>query len=122
MIDHQKIRREAIRWHLLQTLNVARPDGMFLEAIRPVIDAVYPDVTDQELVRELDYAIFQNNGTRPHIIKPKSKKGLFWLGAGHPVKQVKHPGLPARPFFNLTDQDKLDILTIIDSHIRSIAD
>ncbi len=55
MIDHQKVRREAIRWHLLQTLNVSRPDGMFMEAIKPVIESVYPDVTELELVRELDY-------------------------------------------------------------------
>lgn len=67
------------------------------------------------------YAIYQQNKTRPHIIKPKNKKALYWLGAGHPVKQVNHPGTPARPFFNLTDQDKLDIVAIINQHIRSIA-
>lgn len=47
-------------------------------------------------------AIHQLGGkTSPHIIKPKFKKALFWPGAGHPVKEVKHPGskIPARPFF-----------------------
>jgi len=51
----KKIRRETIRWFLLVTLNVARPGGMYLAAIKPVIQATYPDTTDLELKRELDY-------------------------------------------------------------------
>ena len=38
-------------------------------------------------------------GTGPFVIRPKSGKFLFWKGAKHPVKQVNHPGIPARPFF-----------------------
>lgn len=34
-------------------------------------------------------------GSRPHIIRPKNNKILFWSGARHPVKEVKHPGTPA---------------------------
>jgi hypothetical protein len=34
-------------------------------------------------------------GSRPHIIRPKDNKLLFWPGAKHPVKEVKHPGTPA---------------------------
>ena len=34
-------------------------------------------------------------GSRPHIIRPKNNKLLFWPGARHPVKEVKHPGTPA---------------------------
>lgn len=47
-------------------------------------------------------AIHQLGGVTPaHIIKPKNKKALFWPGAAHPVKQVKHPGskVPPRPYF-----------------------
>lgn len=46
-------------------------------------------------------AIHQLGGqTRPHVIKFKHKKALFWPGAKHPVKSVNHPGskIPARPF------------------------
>jgi phage virion morphogenesis protein len=53
-------------------------------------------------------AIHQFGGkTAPHVIKPKNKKALFWPGAKHPVKSVKHPGsdIPARPFLSLTDSD-----------------
>ncbi len=34
-------------------------------------------------------------GSQPHIIRPKNNKLLFWSGARHPVKEVKHPGTPA---------------------------
>lgn len=34
-------------------------------------------------------------GSRPHIIRPKGNKLLFWPGAKHPAKEVKHPGTPA---------------------------
>ena len=39
-------------------------------------------------------APFFEFGTRPHVIKPKNKKALFWQGARHPVKLVFHPGTP----------------------------
>jgi len=55
VIDQAKIRREAIRWHLLVTANVSRPHGIYTEAMLPVIQAVYSDATERELKRELDY-------------------------------------------------------------------
>lgn len=50
-----KIRREAIRWHLLAAINVARPQGMYTTALLPIIQSVYPDCTELEIKRELDY-------------------------------------------------------------------
>ena len=46
----------------------------------------------------LKYARFVEEGTRSHVIKPKSKKMLYWKGASHPVKQVNHPGSRAKPY------------------------
>ncbi|MBC8284363.1 MAG: hypothetical protein H8E32_11165 [Nitrospinae bacterium] len=40
-------------------------------------------------------------GSPPHIIRARGDKLLFWPGAGHPVKEVKHPGTP--PFRVLGD-------------------
>lgn len=51
----EKIRREAIRWHLLQIADVARPQGIYTEAMLPVIRGVYPDATENEIRRNLDY-------------------------------------------------------------------
>lgn len=44
------------------------------------------------------YARRVEEGTRPHIIRPKNKKALYWKGANRPVKFVNHPGSRAKPF------------------------
>ena len=46
----------------------------------------------------LKYAPMVEFGTRPHIIRAKNKKALYWKGAAHPVKQVNHPGSKAKPY------------------------
>jgi phage gpG-like protein len=46
-----------------------------------------------------EYAAAHQLGSKPHVIRPKNKKALFWKGAAHPVREVNHPGLPPRPFF-----------------------
>lgn len=51
----EKIRREAIRWHLLAAINISRPQGMYTGGLLPIIQSVYPDATEHELKRELDY-------------------------------------------------------------------
>lgn len=50
----------------------------------------------------------------PYIIKPRDKKALKWKGLSHPVKEVHHPGIPARPLFRLVfDLEEEKILRII---------
>ena len=44
------------------------------------------------------YAIMVEKGTKAHLIKPKNKKMLYWKGASHPVRLVRHPGSRAKPF------------------------
>ena len=46
----------------------------------------------------IKYAPGVEFGTRAHIIKPKNKRFLYWKGAKHPVKQVRHPGGRAKPY------------------------
>ena len=46
----------------------------------------------------IKYARGVEEGTRAHIIRAKSKKALYWKGAKHPVKSVRHPGSKAKPF------------------------
>jgi len=50
-----KARREAIRWFLLVSINISRPQGMYTEALLPMIRAIYPDATHREIRVELDY-------------------------------------------------------------------
>jgi len=54
-IDHLKLRREALRWLILLTLNNARPIGAFEGVVLSVAQSEYPDATALELRRELDY-------------------------------------------------------------------
>ena len=46
----------------------------------------------------IKYAPMVEYGTKPHIIKAKNKKALYWKGASHPVKSVRHPGSKAKPY------------------------
>ncbi len=54
-IDQAKVRREAIRWFILLTLNNARPVGAYEEVVLVTIQGLYPDATALELRREIDY-------------------------------------------------------------------
>ena len=46
----------------------------------------------------LKYAPMVEFGTKPHIIRAKNKKALYWKGAKYPVKSVRHPGGKAKPY------------------------
>ena len=46
----------------------------------------------------IKYARGVEEGTRPHTIRAKNKKALYWKGAKHPVKSFRHPGSRAKPF------------------------
>ena len=46
-----------------------------------------------------EYAIYQDQGTRPYLIQSKRPGGyLYWEGASHPVKTVHHPGIKGKHF------------------------
>lgn len=57
--------------------------------------------------RGRDFTVFLSHGVKyggvleegspPHIIRPKKKKALYWSGASHPVKEVNHPGTKGYP-------------------------
>lgn len=54
----------------------------------------------------LTYARAVHDGSKPHIIRPKRAKALFWKGAAHPVRVVHHPGTKANAFIART-RDRL---------------
>lgn len=53
--DMARIRREALRWLILLTLNNARPLGCEEAPILSVAQTQYPDASPLEMRRELDY-------------------------------------------------------------------
>ena len=48
--------------------------------------------------RDVKYSVYVELGTAPHVIRPKTKKALYWEGAAHPVAKVNHPGTTASPY------------------------
>lgn len=51
---------------------------------------------------DVEYAAAVNDGTRPHVIRPKTKQALRFRIGGRTVfaKVVNHPGTRARPFLD----------------------
>jgi hypothetical protein len=50
-----KARRELMRWQVLVSLHIAAPYGYNAVGLKPIIAASYPDVTDAEIKKHLDY-------------------------------------------------------------------
>lgn len=80
---------------------------------------VQPSAKSVEVGTNVEYAPFLQEGTKPFLIMPKSKKALFWKGAGHPVKKVNHPGLVARPFVMVQDKDWDSIRNAIEKYLTA---
>ena len=52
---NEKARREGMRWHLINTLNKARPYTSSEAYLLDVMRGIYPDVTALELRQQLEY-------------------------------------------------------------------
>lgn len=65
------------------------------------------------------YMGYQQTGTKPYTIYPKNKKALAIPGLGV-FKFVKHPGIPARPFFVVLPEDIEDIKGMILEDIKKM--
>ncbi|HFU8837937.1 TPA: hypothetical protein ACIYLJ_003120 [Escherichia coli] len=55
MVDITRVRRESLRWSLLVALNKTRSYTASETLLLEVSRAIYPDTTQLELRRELDY-------------------------------------------------------------------
>lgn len=56
---------------------------------------------------EVEYAPYVNDGTRPHVIRPKNAKALRFVVDGQVVfaRVVNHPGTRAKPFLDRAVRD-----------------
>lgn len=74
-----------------------------------------------EVCTNVVYAAIHHFGgqTRPHVIRAKRGRALFWPGARHPVAAVNHPGsrIPARPFMLVQEEDWADIREVLARYI-----
>ena len=67
----------------------------------------------------IKYARIVEEGTRPHTIRARGKKALYWKGAKHPVKSVRHPGSKAKPYLiPAFDKEKEVIIKDIEKIIE----
>lgn len=83
--------------------------GNYLNSIHNVIRKTDKQMTGA-IRSNVRYARYLEEGTRPHVIRPRKKKALYWPGALHPVKKVNHPGTPAyRVLGNAADRVLRDL-------------
>lgn len=88
--------------------------------LRQSIAAAEPEVTATSVTvgTNVAYAAAHQFGSKPHTIKARRKKALFWPGAKHPVFSVLHPGTPARPFMVLQTSDERRILEKLTAYLE----
>lgn len=74
--------------------NIPRRTGNLYKSITAAV------ISDTEAVvgTNVVYARAVHDGRPPMTIKPKGKKALYWKGAAHPVKAVRHPGIKPNPY------------------------
>lgn len=95
-----------------RTGKILQPTGHLARSITPFHSRIVAGVGTN-----VPYAAAMNNGSKPHVIKPKTKKALKFNGRF--AKKVNHPGTPPRPFMLLTERDRGDLLAIMAAHITS---
>lgn len=63
---------------------------------------------------------YQDEGTDPHTIRPRRKRALFWKGAAHPVRVVRHPGTPPQDFTGQVQEFvRDDFKQLMDEELRA---
>lgn len=77
--------------------NVPWKTGNLVQSFGVVLGRLYASVAPNRST-PAKYAVFVHEGTGPHTITAKNGKALFWTGAKHPVKSVKHPGTRPNKF------------------------
>lgn len=75
---NEKARREGMRWHLINTLNKARPYTSSEVFLLDVMRGIYPDVTALELRQQLEY--LQN---RRLLNLTKQPSGMWFADLTH---------------------------------------
>lgn len=65
---------------------------------------------------------YQDEGTEgPYMIRPRRKRALFWQGARHPVRAVRHPGLKPQDFTGQVERaSRNDFKELLEEEIRAI--
>lgn len=77
------------------------------------------DVVVGHVFTHTPYGGFVERGTRPHMIFPREKRALWWPGALHPVRKVRHPGFIGRHMARTGAVEAVPgIIDIFRSHVK----
>ncbi|SDA18156.1 hypothetical protein SAMN03159355_01526 [Pseudomonas sp. NFPP10] len=90
--DPAKVRRESLRWYILLTLNTSRPVDPHEAVVLSTIQGIYPDATQLELRRELDYL-----ADRSLVTLQKSPSGAWVCGLTHYGVDIVEYSIECRP-------------------------
>lgn len=99
--------RKALRLRAPQVLNRAKilapvDTGRLRASGKVSYSGLFSFRPKATIVFDVDYAQMVNDGTRPHVIRPKNAKVLRFVVGGRVVyaKVVHHPGTRANPFLD----------------------
>lgn len=99
--------RRALRNRAPQVLNRARVlapvrTGRLRSSGKVQYSGLFTFRPKATIIFDVDYAAFVNDGTRPHVIRPKRAKVLRFTVGGQVVyaKVVNHPGTKPNPFLD----------------------
>lgn len=92
MIDVNRTRRESMRWYLLLTLNNSRPVDPHEALVLSTIQGIYPDATQHEVRRELDYL-----KDRSLVTLDKQPSGVWIAGLTHYGVDIAEYTIPCNP-------------------------
>ncbi|KPA90618.1 hypothetical protein PF66_02679 [Pseudomonas asplenii] len=91
-IDTAKVRRESLRWYIILTLNTSRPVDPHEAVVLATIQGIYPDATQLEVRRELDYL-----ADRSLVTLQKSPQGQWICGLTHYGVDIAEYTIPCNP-------------------------
>lgn len=96
--------------------------GTARRAIHGGVDVKVPnEVFVLYLAHGVQYGGILEEGSPEHEIRPRNKKALYWPGAKHPVKKVKHPGTKPYPAVKPTVEKNIPIVrSTVREYWRSI--
>lgn len=91
-LDPHKARREMLRWFILLTLNTSRPIDPHESVVLSTIQGTLPDLTPEELRRELDYL-----ADRRLVTLDKQPSGQWICGVTHFGVDIAEYTVDCRP-------------------------
>ena len=85
-------------------------------------DSITAESDSKQAVGGISYAPYHQFGTAPHVITARRAKALTFKIGNRTIyrKSVNHPGIPARPFLQLTDEDVAEMVQLVNDYLAGL--